>query len=466
MKVKELVSKINLPARATMGYLGASLVGKAIGILTTPFFTRLISEEEYGALTLYMTVLGGASVICSAVSSGSAVYRGFKTFESKNGGFTKSVLAVSFVFSLVICLLLFALIPFLGLNQAFYIPLVLQILCDSIIGVSMSRARFRYKYGEVMAVGIISSAIPALISLAILTWLGKGFGVRIYSLLAISLIVAAIQLARILSLPGRADKEMRKYMIRSSVPLLPHSISVALSGQADKLFITTFMGAAALAKYSVVHSLGIALQFVITALGSALGPWMIRRLDTGEDYRIRRVISTLFSLFCTLSLGLCALAPEAMQILAPGEYLEALPALIPIALSTPLSFLSYTITVSLVHAEKGKYTALISAVNLALCVLLNYTLIPSLGYFGAGLALLLSQLGGAVIGIWLISRAEICQVFNAKNGIARFMVSCLIGGLTMLFFNSLSLRIILLLIPAIWGLNGLFECKRLVIEAK
>lgn len=464
MRIKEIISRVNLPARASMGYLGASLVGKAVGFLTTPFFTRLISKEEYGALTLYMTVLGGASVICSAFSSGSAAYRGFKKYEGKIGGYLKSSLVVSLCFSLLICILLFTFMPFIGLDRVFFVPLALQILCDTAISVSLAYSRFRYKYAEVMAVGILSSVLPALASLMILTKFGCGCGVRIYSLLAISLISAVAAIIRIFRRPGRADRKMVRYNLSSSLPLLPHSLSVALSGQADKLIITSLMGAAALAKYSVAHSLGIALQFAVTALGSALGPWIIRRLDSGESGRISEILMPIFSLFCALSLGICALAPEAMGILAPIEYFDATPSIIPIALSIPLSLLSYAVTVSLVHAEKGRYTAVISIINLGLCVILNYTLIPRLGYIGAGLSLLLSQLTAVLIGVALLSRVKLSEIIPLRTAGRYFLVSCGLGLLADYLYGSLALRVLLLTIPAAFGLRGLFACARLIRE--
>ena len=466
MKVKELISKINLPARASMGYLGASLVGKAIGLLTTPFFTRLVSEEEYGVLTLYMTVLGAASVICSAFSTGGAIYRGFSRFEEKQGDFLRSAIVVSTVFSLIVCTLFFTFLDYIGIPRTFFLPLILQILCDSIIAISMAKARYKYRYFEVMAVGILSSAIPAILSILILRRYGSVFGVRIYLLLLISLMIAAIQLLRILRSPGKVEFKMLKYMLTAGLPLLPHSLSVALSGQADKLFVTRIMGASSLAKYSVVHSLGIALQFVVTSLGSALGPWIIRRLDKGEKERICPVITMLFALFSALSLGLCSVAPEAMRLLAPEKYLEALPALFPIAISTPISLVSYVTTVSLVHSGQGKYTAVISGMNLAFCVILNYTLISSFGYFGAGLALLISQLVSAILGYMFLKLANLGEII-APTKIGGYLgFTVLIGLATNLLYGQAALRWILIIIPAVWGIIQLIRCKDLVMEAK
>ena len=449
-----------------MGYLGASLIGKAIGLLTTPFFTRLVSEEDYGILTLYMTVLGAISVICSAFSTGGAIYRGFSRFEEKQSNFLRSALVVSLCFSLLICILFFTFWDYIGIPGVFFLPLVLQILCDSVIAISMAKARYKYRYLEVMIVGILSSAVPAILSIVILGRYGSAFGVRIYLLLFISLIIAVVQLLRILRSPGKVERKMLKYMLTAGIPLLPHTLSVALSGQADKLFVTRIMGAPSLAKYSVVHSLGIALQFVVTSLGSALGPWIIRRLDKGEKERICPVVTMLFALFSALSLGLCSVAPEAMRLLAPEKYLEALPALFPIAISTPISLVSYVTTVSLVHTGHGRYTAVISGMNLAMCVILNYTLISAFGYFGAGLALLLSQLLSALLGFMFLRLAGLSDIIAPMKIGGYLAFTILVGLATNLLYGQATIRWVLIIIPTLWGIIQLLKCKDLVMEAK
>lgn len=464
MKIKELLSKINLPAKASVAYLGASILGKSVGLISTPFFTRLISKEGYGELTLYMTILGGASIICSAVSSSSAVYSGFKLYENKKGEYVKSALFVSVVFSLLIGLLIYCFLGFSGLKHSLYIPLVLQIACDSVVGFSLAKARYHYKYGEVMIINMLTSALPALISLIILGRFGGGYVVRIYSLLFISIIVAIWQITRLNSEGERVNKRIIINMAKTTLPLLPHSFSVALSGQMDKLFITALMGSSALSSYSVAHSLGISMQFAVTALGASLGPWLIRKIDDGNYERIGEVVSTVFSLFCAITLGLCAISPELMKILAPNSYTDALPAITPTALSVPLGFLSYIITVILVQIGRGRYTAIISLISLVSCFILNYTLIPSLGYLGAGLALLLSQGVGVGIGLWFIRKEGSFNVILTKRIFTVFLLSVGVAALISPIYNFLYLRVFLLVIPTVMLLNSLLHSKQLITE--
>ncbi len=455
--------RIKLPARASVWYVGTSFLCKAVGIAVTPFFTRLQSEEEYGAFTLYISVLGAVSVITSAFTTGSSVYRGIDVYRSEKASFLKSAIISSVGFSLIICTLLFAFSAFLGLDSSLVILILIQLICDVIIAVRLSSARFSYSYKEVALVSIFESTLSPAIALMILRSRGGGYTVRIYSLLFVSIIAAVYALYKILCEGGRVKKEMVKYSVKSSLPLLPHSISGALSGQADKLVFTAILGTAALAKYSVVHSVGIGLSFVVGALGSALGPWIIRRLNAGEGEKIGEVCELIFKGLAAATVFLIALAPEAMLILAPPEYSEALAAVLPIALSVLPSLVISVSTVALVHRERGRYTSYASLVTVVSGVVLNLLLIPAFSYFGAGLALLFSQLIGAGLYLKFMQKARVCEL-PTKKLLYYSMLTALFGVIMLSLYGYLAIRVLLLTLPAVMLLNSLFSAERLVRE--
>ncbi len=456
--------RINLPARASIWYIISGILGKACGIIATPFFTRILTDEEYGVLTLYMTVLGGASVICSAFSSGSAIYKGMQNFKTKNESFVKSALAVSLLFSTLVCLLLLTFYRFLGLKAWLLIPLSLQILCDSILGIFYSVDRFHYRYKEVCALSVISYVVPPAFAIFIWKRFGKIFGVRVLSLLGVSLICAIYALYKILHYKGKAKAEMMKYLSRHAMPLLPHSISSALSSQTDKVIITSLLGASALAKYSVAHSIGISLMFLVTTFGGALNPWIIRRLSHGESKNISALFTPLFSLLAAATLFPIAIAPEGMAILAPKEYSESLWAVMPIALSCLPSFVISTATVGMVHAEKGRYTVVLSLLTAGGCVLLNYMIIPSLGYMGAGLSVLLSQLIGAIASFYFLRLSGLDKMLKVRRISAIFLSTALTGTVISLLYPFPALRVLMLIFPAVRMLNSIFSAKHLIYE--
>ncbi len=463
MSEKSKKMSVKIPARASVWYLAVSVITKGIGVLTTPFFTRLLDGEAYGNFALYMTLLGVGSVICSAFNSGSAMYRGLEKSADKKGAYLRSSLAVSAAVSLLFCLLLFAFSPFLELNPIHFLPLSLQLLCDGTTAVLLSSERYYYKYKTVAAVSIISAGLPPALSIGILLWLGGGYAVRIYSLLLVSAGVALFSLRRIIR-RGEAEGLMLTEAVRFSLPMLPHTLSTAVTAQADKLIINLVMGAEALGKYSVIFSMGIVLQFIVNAIGSALSPWIIRRLEAGEGRRIAELVTPMTLGYSALVLCLMAIAPEALAVLAPPEYLQAFPALLPIALSTPFFFLSTVATVGIVHSGKAGYSLLISTAGGLTCVILNYMLIGKLGYLGAGLAFLICQVLLAALSTALLKATGGRDMISIKKVALPLLISMPIGVIIYMLRGSLLARAAMLMIPAFMLLYCLKQAKDLIIE--
>ena len=464
MKITEVTGKIKLPAMASAWYLASGAVGKLAGVLATPLFTRLLDSNEYGKFTLYMSLLGAAAVVCSAVSSGSAVYKGLRDFKCNEREYLKAVLLTTLCFSIVICILLFAFSPIIDLNPLLLIPLSIQILCDGVVAIFLAKARFYYKYKLVAFVSICGAALPPILSIAALSFVGGDYKIRIFSFLFVSIALAVYALIYLNRQSKKTDRHTVWYVIKRSMPLLPHTISSALSTHADKFIISAVLGADGLAKYSVVFSLGIALQFIVNSIGSALSPWIIRRLEAREEKRIAELVLPMTLGYFALSVCLIALSPEALKILAPSDYFDAFPALIPIALSVPFYFISSVVTVGLIHSSKGRYSAMISCLGAALSVTLNYTLINQYGYLGAGLAFLIQQAVCSFIGILLLSEATKKRFISFSSVLLPCLASICVGGLLYLLKNLLWARCLVLLIPAAALVYCLSIAKTLVIE--
>ena len=166
------------------------------------------------------------------------------------------------------------------------------------------------------------------------------------------------------------------------------------------------------------------------------------------------------------ALGLCliAAAPEALAILAPSDYFEAFPALLPIALSTPFYFLSTVSTVGIVYSGKTKYSLCISAVSALTCVILNYTLIGKWSYLGAGLAFLICQAVSAALGIILLSRSGLSEMIDKRKTLIALLISLPFGIVISSLSGNIWARAAMLIVPAVMLLYCLFKAWPLVVE--
>ena len=94
---------IRLPARASAWYVTASVIGRGIGVLGTPIFTRLLDANEYGLYPLYNTWLGIATVFVTLELTGAATLRGLQKYEGKREELLLSALGLIGVAFAIIC---------------------------------------------------------------------------------------------------------------------------------------------------------------------------------------------------------------------------------------------------------------------------------------------------------------------------------------------------------------------------
>ena len=427
----------------------SSALAKAIGVLTTPIFTRILSSSDYGKYTLYMSWLGLFTLICSSSVSPTVIYRGLEQYKDRKHDFIISSFWLGLGFSGIICALLFAFSNLFGLNIPLIPILSIQLLCDVTVGFYQTLRRYNYHYKALSLTNAISVGATPLIAFFLIFALNIGYLGRIYALLFVSLAIAIPHFYRLLSNKGATtDKKILLYVAKRAMPLLPHSVSTALGAEVDKLMITALLGAEALAKYSVSHTVGLGVGFAITALASALYPWVIRKLSSGDSSMVLPIANAILTCLAALGIVVSLFIPEVFAFLAPKEYAVAKLATIPLLLSTLPSFASSFITQGIVYAERSGYTSVSAAASVALGILFNLLFIPKLKYVGAGLSLLLSSLITLFLNCSFLKRCGLRDIFSIASFLKILFVFIVSALLALLIYPTLSLRILALVIPA------------------
>lgn len=444
--------RLRLPARASVAYLTAGVVTKAVGIISGAVFTRLISAAEYGEFSLYMTLLALLSGTVTGFCPQGTVYRLYKEGDNVRD-ITASVLRLELCVLASVYLLLFTFNRLLKLSRLMIFILCLQLLSDVLLGAYLTERRYLYSFGRVLFL-LLTPAVCApclallLLRLGLSGALSRALGLAVLSL---SVLPPALGLLpRAVASRGQTGR-----LLKLSLPMLPSTLSVALSAQLDRIVISLLMGKDALGRYSVVHSIALGLSFAVGALGSALFPWLTRRLANRDAKRARELCDELLFLFSAATVFIIALIPEGMLILAPKAYSVALPAALPLAISTLPYFIS-SVNSSLLGGVRGGGAASAATVTGSLSgVLLALLLIPPLGYYGAGLAALLGSLLSASLSLYLGKRRHGIMLFSPLRSALLLSATLLYGGILSLLYDYAPLRILLLIPPAILAISRL-----------
>lgn len=455
---------LNTPARASFYYLLANASAKAIGVISTPIFTRLISGEGYGEYTLYISRLAFLSVTLSALSCGVQSYVEMSKSKDKQNAYVSSLIGISLAFCGVICILLFTFSGILSLNRLTIVLLTLQLACDGILYVGNMRAKYFYSYKEVFFTSLCQSVISVMLSVALIVGAGLGYEARIWGLFIASIVVSLPLLSRILAkCPILYSKDAWRAVIGRLAPIFPHTLSAALSLQIDRFIISATLGTVALAKYSVAHSLAAALTMLTGAASSALGPWIMRKLNARMTEAVAVISLDSSILLSAAIVALIAVSPEAMSILAPKSYSDATVAVLPIALSALPTFIYSLGSTVLIHRGKSGRVSVCALCSSLCAILLGFLLIPRFSYFGAGVAHLVAQTLGALTVI-INLRASDGKIFSAAKAGAIFAITAFLSLLSYATFGMPIFRIFILL-AALFAMGlKLFRMRDMICE--
>ena len=146
-------------------------------------------------------------------------------------------------------------------------------------------------------------------------------------------------------LPWEGIKQQWRYMLGYQAPLLLHSLSYLVLGQADRIMIGKMVGDSEAAFYGVAYTLASAVTILQTSLNQALTPWRFQKLQEKDYSIVKSSTSSLLLVFGGAIMMLVLVAPELLKLLFPEKYYDAVWCIPPVSTGIFFMFL-YSIFVS------------------------------------------------------------------------------------------------------------------------
>ncbi len=447
-KIKKRLGALRLPFKAGIWYTLSSIITKGISLLCTPVFTRLMSEADYALYPLYLGKMGIISALGGADALGAALLVGMQKFSQRKNDLVRSAIVLEGAIIGAICLLYFAFYGIFGElgigGGAITLVMFLQVFFDGITGMILLSRRYEYKYRTVFFANVLSSMASAALGIFITQRFSLGGEGRIVALLFVSAATAFILLLGYAPGEAAVSAELMRYLLIRTVPLIPHGLGTALLAAVDRLMIPRYYGAGALAKYSVAHSLGVSVCFISSALTLALRPWILRRLHAGEGERVRETADLIIQVLCVPVLGVICIAPEAMHLLAPPGYSEALTAVPPVALSVLPAFLSSVTATALLYRGRSGFAILPVGAGVLTSILLNLLFFTLLPYTSAAFSSLIAGCVSLLIWWAIYRRVAREAVFSPRKFASAFLVCSALGLCIYLLRDLPEMRYIIL----------------------
>ncbi len=458
----------NIVVKSGLWYTVSNFLSKGILFLATPFFTRLLTKEEFGAFNNFSSWLSIFIIIVTLNLETSLISARYD-YEDKLDRYVFSMLGLSTlstaVWAIVFNLFMAPLSDFLELEPIYINLIFIYLLFFPALQLYQANERFMFRYKMASALSLISSVGATLLALVLVVYMdgNKLFG-RIFGHVLPTAVVGLALFILLWFRGRRIELSMWKYALVVCLPYIPHLLSMMVLSSTDRIMITKMCGEADAALYSVVYTVAMIVTLLMNALNGAYGPWLAGKLAKREFSDIRSTSKIYISLFLVFAVGIMLLSPEVLLIMGGRGYMSAKTLMIPIMLGCMCQFL-YTTFVNIEQFYRKTIGMAFASVSAAvLNLVLNFVFIPMFGYEAAAYTTFVGYMWLLAFHMLLVRRLGGTKIYSYKFVIAIFGAMALLSVGVFVLFKFDIIRYIVIVIYATAILSVAWKYRREIIS--
>lgn len=410
-------------------YTVADFLMKGVVFITTPIFTRMLTQKQYGVFNNFSSwrdILAVLVTMNLAATMISARY----DFKEDLDRYVLSMIALESGVALVWCLVTNLCGAFFTdlfeLNRSYINLIYVYLLFAPVVDIFQANERFFYRYKRSVFIALLVAFSTTGLSILLIFMLPDRLLGRILGTVIPVVLIGAILIARYIKKGKGIKISYWKYALPICIPYIPHLLSLTLLNAMDKTMITKMCGPGDTALYSLAYTCGLIVIIFLTSMNTAFVPWLAEQLHS-ENYEEICCFSRKYILaFLALAIGVMLFAPEALLILGGKNYIEAKYVIPPVAAGCVCQFL-YTMFVNVEQIMKKTIgMAFASASAAFLNFILNLLFIPKFGYIAAAYTTLAGYMWLLAIHMFLVQKMRLGRVYDSK------FIICVVGGVIML----------------------------------
>ena len=455
-KIESKYKALPIAAKAAFWYMIGSFLQKGILALTTPIFARLMSTEQYGQFTVYMSWTNILMIVATLKLDDSVFNVGMSKFKDHRDAYVSTMQIVTIVISSIMMLIFVAfhtsISSFVGLPCIIVGLMIVETYANSASFMWNKRKQYEYQYKQVLLKYVSMTLLNTVLGLVlVITTSNKGYA-RIISCVSVNLMFGVVILIyNLVQGRGAFVFQYAKFGLLFNLPLLGHYLSLYILDQFDRIMIQKMVGFSAAGLYGIAYHIGTILTLLTTSLSNALTPWLYGKLEKQDYSIIGRIVLYIVFMVSIMAVCVSALAPEIIELFGGNQYREAIIVIPPIALSMVFK-LVYVIFASIeFFYEKNKAAMFMSGFAAALDIVLNYIGITFFGYAAAAYTTLICYV--VMYGMHYIYAIKcIAPYTNERQTIRVMLINCvlIVTSITSVCFTFtyqyIAIRVIIVLL--------------------
>ena len=424
---------LSLPVKAGVWFTFCNFLLRGITMLTTPIFTRILSKEQYGIISVFTTwqsifVLVGTLSLCKAQMK---LYVKYNDKERILSSLCFLSIIISFIWFVIFALFFREIPDLLGLPYKLVICLVLSILINGGLNCWLVHQRYIYNYATIILLTIFQTIISTIISVICVLTISPTAESRLIPSTVIGLIVSIIIYISVFrNNKTLFDKDNWLFSITFSFCLMPHYISEFILQGSDKLMINKMCGFEDTAIYSIAYSVGSIITLLTSSINSSFAPYQYQQIKSKNYKDLAKSANDIFALVAIVLILVMLFSREIVILFGSYKYIDSVKAIIPICLGIFFNYM-FQIFSRVQEYFENKATVVISSLLCAvLNIILNYIYIKRDGYIAASYTTFICYFSFCILHYYFYKK--VCNKELNGQGIYDIRGLCLISLLLIL----------------------------------
>lgn len=434
---------MSLPLKAGFWFTICNFLQRGITMITTPIFTRVMSEEQYGIVSTFFswqTVL----LMVLSLSLYKALMNLYVKYDDKERVLS-AVCGLSIVLTTAwfIVFIVFSrpLSGLLKMSVPLTFCLFLSVIFQAGINCWSTYERYVYGYKKLVCVTLLMTVLSSVLGvLAVVTITSSAESRIIPQTIVCAVIGAAIYLLVFKRNRTFYNKEMWTFSFTFCLALLPHYLSEFVLQSSDKLMINYMCGSRDVAIYSIAYAVGSLINLVTSAINSSFAPFQYQKIKSGEYKKLAKTANEVLLFVAVMLFALMLFGREIVLIFGGVKYLESIQVIIPICIGVFFNYL-FQLFARVQEYYEHKLTVVIPSVLCAvLNIVLNFIFIRIYGYRAAAYTTFICYLFFCILHYVFYKRVCIkelngAQLYNIR-GIVMISGSVIVLGIIASILNQ------------------------------
>ena len=444
--------------KQTFIYGLATVLPRVLSVILVPLYVEVLKPEEYGVYASLMAFLILGNVLLS-YGMETAFFR-FLTKDNTNRKIVQSTTLTSLTISslafLAVTLLFRESIATVSDFKIEYVTFGLWILAlDALVVLPFVWFRANERPLHYSVVKILNVCINLGLNLFFFLALPRlaansAFWETLWNpenkvayVFISNLIASAITLLMLLPIYIKIgfgfNKTIWKQMMKYAIPVLIAGIAFSVNEAFDRILLKYLLPAdiaeVQVGLYSACYKLGMFMTLFVMAFRLGIEPFFFNHSSSANAKETYAAITKYFTLFgCLILLVVVIYIDIFKRILIPNsQYWEAIKIVPLILLANLFLGIYHNLSVWYKVTDRTKYGAYISVFAAVITLVLNYVLIPKIGYVGSAIATLVAY-GSMMVLSYLYGRKYYDVPYNVLKIVGFLLLAIIFSAVSFYMF--------------------------------